>query len=108
MFTEDTITGKIELFAAERPDDIITVDLIGTIDFTSACGNLTVSPETLSFGVINVGQRRTLGVQLRGDQMTFAPCRLASVTMLDDAGGTYILEADPPEIVFPEAVVFVD
>jgi hypothetical protein len=108
MFTEDTITGQVVVVAAERPEEVITIDLVGTIDFASACGNLTVSPETLSFGVLNVGQRRTLGVQLRGDQMVFAPCRLASVVLTDDAGGTFILEADPPEIVFPEAVVFID
>jgi hypothetical protein len=107
QFDQETVTGKIELLAAERPDEIITIDMTATIDFTSVC-DLTVSPTSLSFGVINVGQRRTLGVQLRGGEMAFAPCRLDSITLLDDSGGAFVIESNPPEVVFPEAVVFID
>jgi hypothetical protein len=107
MIQTATVSGRIEITAAERPGQIHVVDLSATVDFTSVC-DLTVSPMTLSYGIISVGQRRILGVQLLGSQQTFTPCALDSVALTDDSNGAFILEADPPDIVFPEAVVFIE
>src|SRR5207237_1610880 len=57
-YDHSTVVGKIQIQANERPHEVTTVDLVAAINFVSVCDHLTVSPPSLSYGVVTLGRRR--------------------------------------------------
>jgi hypothetical protein len=104
-FDHSMVSGQVQIEAQERPHEVTTVNLEATLTFNSLCSSVTVSPDLLSFGVVSLGQRRSLITTARS---MGGPCMLSSIALTDDANGAFKLAADNPDIANPTADLVVE
>jgi hypothetical protein len=100
--SQSTAAGQIRIEAVEI-EETFTVELSATIEFEGNCA-LQIRPETLSFGVMSVGQRRILGVELISDR----PCQLADIAIDASSDASFTIAPPEPDVVWNSAVVFVE